>query len=231
MEFTLRPDNEKWMRFKIGTVFPADSILARWVAGLTMIANDLVQINIHYLDKSQEERVDNTPESLFLFYLTCSLYREAAKFLDESKHHEDIHTFIKQMPIEAQERWGNIKSSFDPWPDSFVCNDVKPVRDALFHYPSPSDSRWVEVLGDLGSHVGGVRIRGNRAADVRGVFADDLRTAMLTSHLHGQALDLAGFIQRMSLCATQLMLFAHESMAEYLNSIPREDIEFDEGMA
>jgi len=174
---------DQWATFRFGDAFPADSVIARWVAGMTLIANDLLQVNLGVIEAS-DVVVDQSSEAVYLFWLACAHYREAAHFMQKGSELPEVQASIAQLPEQTREHWAAIQESFEPWEGSFVQGRLKPLRDDFFHYPKPTDQKWGGMLARVADRRSGVRVRGSEiVGNVRGVFADDLRAELLSQYI------------------------------------------------
>lgn len=221
---------EKWAKFTMGAAFPADSMLARWIAGLATIANDLTQTNVALIEAFESSGASLCPEGVFGFWVTCAQYREAAKFLHAGWQNPDVVEFTGGLPREVRDDWNRIRRSFDPWGGSFVETVMKPLRDRLFHYPAPGAAEWEPVLRDLASHESGVRVRGaGELRGVRNVFADEVRVGLLSAYLGSDPAEMGNSVAEVSNLVQGLVSFAHECMMAYLAQFPDGVVRIEDG--
>jgi hypothetical protein len=168
----------QWCRFRIGDVFPAGSALAKWIAGLTLIANDILQA--HAAMQREFKGGPESPEGLFYFWLTCAQFREAAKVLADGIEDPEIAAFIDTLEADDQQMLQLVKPAFEPFAGSFFATIAKPLRDQFFHYPKPRDREWDSILGQMSDMESGIRVGGNmQVSEVRG-NAVHLSTAKVT---------------------------------------------------
>ena len=202
---------ERWATFEIGEVFPAHSLLSRWIAGLSLIANDLVLINVQLLQAIDAD-ADESPEAVFYFWLACAHFREAAKFLGSSTSDQTIRQFIARLPRATLRQWRSVRKSFDPWPGSFVQRALKPLRDHIFHYPPPTDKDWERILAGVSDKTSGVRVLGEETiGNTRGVFADEIRAEMLGVYLGQNHEEIGESMRLLSQLIGSTVFFARES--------------------
>jgi hypothetical protein len=216
--------SEGWARLRIGAAFPRTSELSKFIIGVAMIRNDLMQSNAalaQHLEDSGNQ--DLEPESFFHFYLSCAQFREAAKFLGESLRVAEILQFTHTLPVVARQHLQAVQSSFEPWNGSFVQRVVKPLRDKMFHYPTPASPEWEGVLTELDQIESGVRVGPHRRQrDLRYLFADELRAGLMFGMLQSDERkkevsrnlgDLSGLI-------ASYITFADAALLEYINQLP-----------
>lgn len=212
---------ERWVRFRLGVAFPADSTLARWVAWLSLVADDLTHANVVLARELASSSSRPSPEGVFYFWLACAQFREAAKLLQDGYECPQVREFIVQLPVDARQRWEQVRASFEPWDGSFVKRVMKPIRDGLFHYPLASGQEARRILDGLAPLDTGVRHGAQeQIADIRCVFADELRTALLSSHLGGDLQEIGQEVAQVADLMTALIGFARDVLGAYLVMLP-----------
>lgn len=212
----------QWARFQIGAAFPADSILARWVAGLTMIANDLIHTNVTLINTLDSGNAAESSDATFYFWLACAQYREAAEFLRQ-KEPPEVASFVAQLSPETLRHRAEILPSFTPFPGSFVDTVLRPLRNRLFHYPKASSEELRSALAAASLQVSGVRVMGEeKVGNVRGVFADEVRARLLGGYLHATDAEreIRETMKSISGLMSSLIAFAHGCLTEYLIQLP-----------
>jgi hypothetical protein len=211
-----------WVRFTIGDVFPADSPLAVWVAGLAMIANDLLLVKEPLLPGPGEFEAAR----VHTFWLVCAQYREAARFVASGLDEPYVKRFNRGLDSEVQSLLRRVRASFDPWEGSFVQRVAKPIRDRLFHYPSVGARDWRDVLTAHASTPSGVEFRGSRRIrDTHAVFADDLRASLLAESLGLSSPEIAESMSELADLVGMLVRIAHQSLGAFLEQVPTRKLE------
>ncbi|WP_221239690.1 hypothetical protein [Longimicrobium terrae] len=209
----------RWIRFRIGDAFPAGSALGKWIAGLTLMANDILQS----FDAMQREFAEgpDSPEGLFYFWLTCAQFREGAKLLSGGLEDSEIKKFIDTMDASDQSMLALIRPAFEPFAGSFVERIAKPIRDEFFHYPKPGSQRWDEVLSQMADLESGLRFRADlNPASTRGVFADELRTLYLIQYMGVSTDEIADVMRRLADYVGPMVRFAHGCLGSYIGRLP-----------
>jgi predicted DNA binding CopG/RHH family protein len=211
-----------WVHFTIGDVFPAESVLSAWIAGLATIANDLVFLHDPLLSDFEEE----VSATVYAFWLLCAQYREAAKFIASGLDEPAVKRFNKRLDPEAQDIWRRIHASFEPWKGSFVERVAKPIRDRLFHYPGVREPEWSGILAAHSSTESGICFRGSRRVrDTRAVFADDLRASLLSQYLGMSSTEMADSMSELGGLVGMLARVSNQSVAVYLQQVPPTKVE------
>jgi hypothetical protein len=222
---------DRWATFRFGDAFPADSVTARWAAGMTLIANDLLQVNLGVVEAS-DAADDQSSQALYLFWLACAHYREAAHFMQKGSQVPEIRESIARLPEQTREHWAAIQKSFEPWEGSLIQTMLKPLRDNFFHYPKPTDQKWGPILTRVADRRSGVRVRGSETVgSVRGVFADDLRAELLSQYMGVTPDELGGTMRVLADLIGKTVLFAHEVLVQHLQSLPDEMVQIADGIA
>jgi hypothetical protein len=222
---------EQWARFEMSAAFPANSTLAGWIAGITMIANDLIHSNVILVNAMDSQDAAISSDSIYYFWLSCAQYREAADFLRESSRIPEVSSFVGQLSPDAHQRLTEITASFTPWDGSIVNTVMRPLRNKLFHYPKPDSQVWRKALEGVAAQRSGVRIIGEeKIGNVRAVFADEIRAQLLGDYLgtndHAQLRETIAQISKLVSC---LVAFAHEALTTYLLQLPPGVVTAEEG--
>lgn len=125
--------------------------MSQFLVGLCMAANDLTLL----VRRVEQVPEGNTGESNYYLYLLCSYYREATKYVHGWLSDAEISAFLDDLSPQGREHMDKVIESFAPWDDSFVKNDLKPVRNIIFHYTrNPSDMQsCLERVSDIRSHI------------------------------------------------------------------------------
>lgn len=141
------------IEFKVGEAFPHDDPVARWVATLSIIANDLARVNRRLYEIMQLGSEVERQGSVYWTLLAASHLREAIKFLDPDycalTDAPEVKAFMERRADETRERLEAIRDEFTPWKGSWPHQLTKPTRDRLFHYASDKKSSE-----DYGEEVG-----------------------------------------------------------------------------
>jgi predicted DNA binding CopG/RHH family protein len=215
------PGSYFWVTFAIGDVFPADSPLSAWIAGLSTIANDLLFVHEPLLSESEEAE----SARVYSFWLVCAQYREAARFIASGLKEASVISFNEQLDAEVNEMLEHLRRSFDPWEGSFVQTVAKPIRDRLFHYPNVGDPEWKGILSAHSNTRSGISFRGSRRVkDTRSLFADDLRAALLSHYLGMSEAEMGESMAELASLVGLLARVSHQSLGAYLQSVPPKSV-------
>lgn len=141
------------IEFKVGDVFPGDDPVARWVAGLIIISNDLARAHRRLYEIHQLEDEEAKQHSPYWVMLGVSHLREAVKFLHPDTcallETPQVEAFIGDLPHDAKALLDEIVGEIQPWNESWLFRFGKPLRDRLFHYAGegPDGTDYTEEIG------------------------------------------------------------------------------------
>jgi hypothetical protein len=169
-------------RFRFEQVFPADDVLAEWVATLALAFNDLSLVRgPRGWDQESKHRW------LYLFRLGIAHFREAAKYLRETTKIPAIGEFIDSLPDEVREHHRKCLECYDKHEE--VIERIR--HEAGFHYPEleiregQRRKRTMQlVLDALRDNCG--EIVGETIGDAELLFADDVASALVGRALSGE---------------------------------------------
>jgi len=207
------------LRFKMGEAFPADSVLGKWMVLLSVLLNDLILANEHLVEALDRSGSSPSPEGVYFFRLTCSHFREAAKFLDCAHRQPQVKAFLEVLNSDARRDHDFVRSTFSPWQGSFVETTVKPIRDTFFHYPALGSIELKAALCELAMRETEVLLKGTRIHDVRAVFADEVGVRLALGHL-GDDANIRVAIDRLTEVTTALLRFMDAALTEYFSRLP-----------
>ena len=208
--------------FKLKEAFPSDSIIARWLIGLSAAVNDIILAG-----SSMEREIfhlsPNTPssEGLYFFRLVASHYREVAKFLHDANKHTEIKDFIETLKPEIQQDYQALLSTFTPFKGSFVEQTLKPLRDEFFHYPNANSEELQIAVEKLRNLETGMELKGERRiADFRSVFADDVMLCLSGEIFDQDEPTLGEAISNTRDALQNLVVFHYAALMTYLSQLP-----------
>jgi hypothetical protein len=173
-------------RFNFGEVFPADDVLAEWMATLALGFNDLSLVRVQ-MGKEQDPK----HRWLYWFRLGIAHFAEAATYLRDTSEVPEIAEFIGSLPEDVREHHRRCLERY--------ANQEKAIErirnEAGFHYPElvvqPGQKRkrsMQQILGALSSESG--EIVGGTIGDGRLLFADDVASVLVVRALAGHATPL-----------------------------------------
>lgn len=209
-----------WIKFKFADMFPSGSPVAKFVAGLALIENDLVSTNKTLIAALEQSEPNISPEGRQHFWQATAQYREAAKYIEEALHIPEVAAFILALPPDVQKNAEEVKKSCTPWEGSFVKTISKPIRDNLFHYPCPTDSAWDKVLDSLKEQESGIRFCGELLSDTRLIFADEIRVTLLAQYLGSNYAEMAESMTKLASFISAAINLSQHSLNKYLEDLP-----------
>jgi len=212
--------------FRLGDVFPPDSIEARWIVTLSMLANDLIYTNVRLEAEAERRAKGGDADHLYYFWMSSSHLREGMKVLQEGRSHPMLRAFIDTLRPETRALFNELCVFFEPWDDtSWVKARLIPLRAVLFHYPSVESGELAASLEALQDAKTTFRLSGTKYRDTRAVFADDVRSTLATNALQGTGGDLEAEVTRLSQVTPKVAKFARDVLRQYLDRVPSERIE------
>lgn len=206
------------VEFRLGSVFPPGSAVSRFLVRLAIIRNDLIltqrRTQSDYEKGDQDEGV-----SMHLLYVTVSHFREAAKVLKEELEDPAVQSFVATLTKETRDRLGRIEASFTPWKGSFVEATLKPIRDAVFHYPEAEEVE--AALRELHKSGASIDLGEGRHIDIRYSFADELLVRIVAGHLGSSTEELEASLQRVATLTLDYVYFVSEATVTYFKRLNR----------
>jgi hypothetical protein len=168
-------------RFKFEQVFPADDVLAEWVATLALAFNDLSLVRVQMQQDAEPKH-----RWLYWFRLGIAHFAEAASYLRETSEIPEIAEFIDSLPEAVREHHRKCLECYAEHEE--VIERIR--NEAGFHYPElkvregQRRKRTMQaVLEALGESYG--QIVGETFGDARLLFADDVAGALVGRALTG----------------------------------------------
>ena len=76
--------------FKVKDIMDPNDILSLWIIKLSMARNDFMYVHKRFNDIFESNSREPCGESVYLFRLAVSHYREIVKFIDKNKDEKDI---------------------------------------------------------------------------------------------------------------------------------------------
>jgi hypothetical protein len=156
--------------FAFGLVFPADELLAEWVATLSLAFNDLA------LAHERLEADHETPHRFFYWLrLAIAHFYEAAMYLDDASEVPEVKEFVASLSPEAQQHYATCLARYR----ERETPTMRLRNQAAFHYPRLQPGRqnrpMRRVLTGLADEMGQIDKGGEGTIrDARLLFADDI---------------------------------------------------------
>jgi len=209
-----------WISFPYKYALPPDSIISNWISILGLITNDLSLTNKNLINEFQRNPKKGTPETPYYLWLTCTHYREATKFLNESVKIPEISLFIDSLPESIKEQYENVQKVYNPYDGSFAKTVIKPIRDTFIHYPKLTTIDWASLWSDLKTEEGELHQRGGAIGDSRWIFADDIRINMINKSLEDSGYTIEKVLSPLGAIMTNMITFTQTVIIEYFDGLP-----------
>ena len=201
------PAQNPGIAFTIGTSFPADAPVARFVTVLAMMSNDLLRL-ITLLFKEN----GNEGDRIFYFRLLSSAFFEASKFLRVSvPRWPELQAFVGSLEIDARSELDRLTGACDAKSEFYVGEWIENHRNVTFHYSDMHPERAAAGREEIGNALrAAAQIEseitiGGELISVRFTFADQVAVQWLPDGdaadsvletLRERHLDLVRFTQR-----------------------------------
>ena len=102
------------IRFKIGGAFPASDPVARFIAGLAMMSNDLLRA-LEDMLKLEGDTPEEIGRRVSLFRRQAASIHEAATFITDARRmFSEVSSFIDGLDDEAQDARDRVIGAVDP---------------------------------------------------------------------------------------------------------------------
>lgn len=122
-----RPTSE--VRFRIGDVFPADDVVARFLTGLALSTNDLIRVQSYVVSEQDEAR------QLFLFRQNACYVWETALFVRDGRQLNPVEGFVASLSETARGHLDRAMAGILSPGQSDFGRDLAFIRNHAFHYP------------------------------------------------------------------------------------------------
>jgi len=169
-------------RFRFEQVFPADDVLAEWVATLALAFNDLSLVRMQ-MGKDEEPK----HRWLYWFRLGIAHFAEAASYLRDTSEIPEIAEFIASLPEDIREHHRKCLECYTK--HEKVIERIR--SEAGFHYPELEiregqrrKRTMQKVLGALSENRG--EIVGETIGEARLLFADDVVSTLVGRAITGE---------------------------------------------
>jgi hypothetical protein len=199
--------------FKIGTVFPADDPIARFITVVAMISNDWLRL---FSESASLNGRD--PETVARRTMSCrlqaALHYQAAEFLRNARSDSrKVEEFISGLPPEAREQFEQVVGGIDPESPYFQGRWLKADRHRMFQY---SELNRRKPLGKALTNAADTEGRityGDALDSVRFGFADDVAAQWLSDPIEDD-----DRLVKLQEAVVALAQFAQLSMSAYLDA-------------
>jgi hypothetical protein len=119
--------------FTIGTVFPAEDIVAQFVTVLAMISNDWLRLMAD-MEAGDAPGSEGQGHEILDYRLQAALHYEAAHFLREASNETAVRDFIDTLPDRVQEDYQSVLTGLDDDPETGHGDWLEWSRNRTFHY-------------------------------------------------------------------------------------------------
>lgn len=211
------------LRFRIGTAFPAEDPVARFVSVLAMISNDWLRL-FETMESAGDTSRDAPGVRVMSFRQQASLYHEAATFISQSaRRFPEIGRFISGLSVEAQDAYERAVGGRDPRSAHYQGSWLTDHRNLTFHYPAMHPQKAthgqeeimeaLRAAADLESTI----TEDDTLRTIRCRFADEIVVQWLPD-VEASSEVVAGLRE----AVTALGTFARHALAAYLAKLPQD---------
>ena len=211
-----RPTSE--VRFRIGDVFPADDIVARFLTGLALSANDLIRVQSYVV------REQDGAKQLFLLRQNACYVWGTALFVRDGRRLELVESFVASLSETARDHLDRATEGILSPGQSDFGRDLAFIRNHAFHYPELHPERLDRDA--LHSALTGVAneessISGAVVEDFRFDFADAVAVRLLSRDGGFVVEELADLVAEFPIRTEAFRMFMDEAVAAYLGAPDR----------
>jgi hypothetical protein len=119
--------------FTIGSVFPADEVLAQFVTVLAMISNDWLRLMAD-MEAVEAPGPEGHGHEMLNYRLQAALHYEAADFLRDASDNPAIGEFVAALPDPVQQDFRTVVAGLGVDPETGHGRWLKASRNRTFHY-------------------------------------------------------------------------------------------------
>jgi hypothetical protein len=194
----------------MGDAFPADDVLAEWVATLSLAFNDLALV------ATRAEEDANTPFKFFYWTrLLISHFAEVGLYLHETKDVAEVKGFVDSLSETVRKNYESALAAFEARQA-----ELHGIRSHVFHYPElrvvsgKKKKRLMQRV--LAAHADSTTlVKLGKVKDARLLFADDIAAEVFQVMTGGDEKfeEVHGEI---SSATTPLTRFMNAAIEEYL---------------
>lgn len=203
--------------FRIGDVFPAYDVVARFVTGLGMIVNDWHR-SMKFMNDSLEAPADGEGVRMMLFRQQAAYLHEAVKFVADGRHHNsDVESFVASLDSAAHGQLDTAMATA-----SELARWMEDHRNVTFHYPKVVQTAHEHDDEELGTALvaaaveeGTITAEGPAGA-IRFEFADIVALEIL-----GGLAVISPLVKMVAEARLALGEFAYACFRAYLATIDR----------
>jgi hypothetical protein len=132
---TTKSASAKRFTFRIGDAFPADDPVARFVAVLAIVSNDLLRMLEQMIEGERAREADRDPTRVQLFRRMISSLFEANKILvNTPRMFSEVGRFMDELDPDAQQDLEIVRGSFVAGSDHSLGSWPAVVRNTTHHY-------------------------------------------------------------------------------------------------
>jgi hypothetical protein len=203
----------------MGDVLPPDSILAEWIATVSMAFNDLALIH-------QQIEADHETPHKFFYWLRIAIahFSEAADYLAETRDIEEVAAFIASLPAEVQERGERCVALYQDRE-----SEIKQIRNlTAFHYVGLNPKKKKRPVADALEALRGERgiFKRGTVRDARLLYADDVAGSLFIRATSWK--DFGEVHRDISAGIDAFMRFANPAVVDYFERAGEAGAAFEE---
>jgi hypothetical protein len=201
--------------FKIGDVFPARDVVARFVAGLGMIVNDWHR-SMKFMNDSLAEPADGEGVRMMLFRQQVALLHEAAKFVADARYHNPpVESFVAGLDpddLGHLDEAMTTTAELDRW--------LGDHRNVTFHYPKIVQAAFEHGDEELGTAMVAAATEDGQitAGGPAGAIRFEVDDVLALELLGGLAV-VTPLVKKVSEARLELGEFAYACFREYLGTV------------
>ncbi|MHB8659997.1 MAG: hypothetical protein ACYC91_19065 [Solirubrobacteraceae bacterium] len=208
------------IRFKIGDGFPARDPVARFIAGLAMISNDLLR-GLEDMLRLEGDTPEEIGRRASLFRRQAAAVQEAATFIDDGRRmFPEVSSFINGLDGNARAVCEHVIGAVDVKSPQYLGKWLGDHRNVTHHYPKmhPAAAQRHEeemsnALADA-ADIDSTIDSGKRFGDARFRFADEVGVQLLPP------LDAPSWMEQLRDTSMALANFAQRAAQAYLEARP-----------
>ncbi len=206
------------IEFEIGSAFPSDEPLARWMTALAMSHNDVRHGNLRLMDADE---VDAATRLYYLRLLASHFYEIAADLKRDRDEWHEVRAFVERLPDQARNDLEHVIERAEE-----LERRLGIVRNSAFHYlelsrrdAAKGREKLQRALNDAAELTGRATVGGD-FREIRFDFADEVIVQLL-----GDDDELRALVEGLQSGVVALWRFVHAAFKQYLGDLPKGTIQ------
>jgi hypothetical protein len=196
--------------FTIGTLFPAEDVVAQFVTVLAMISNDWLRLMAD-MEAVDAPGPEGQGHEILNYRLQAALHYEAAHFLTEALAETAVREFVGELPDPVREDYETVLAGLGDDPQTGHGDWLGLSRNRTFHYSRLGPRQPIKRALDRTADETGTVSWPRRFGDRRFGYADQVVAEWLPTP-DQQEESLA----RMAAAVTALARFCQAAVGRYL---------------